>query len=164
MECFTRVDKRRSYICATNWFLIYFIHWKPKVFMMPKCVVAGDTASCRSFEWRHNGRDGVSNYQPHHCLFRRRSKKLSKPASLTFARGIHRWPVNSLHKWPVTRKIFPFDGVLMYYCGVFSTDNVSIIKNKIHIKSHDKAIMYFIAVKLPFVDLVSSNILYNLMA
>ena len=31
---------------------------------------------------RHNGRDGVSNHQPHHCLlkhlFRRRSKKKSK--------------------------------------------------------------------------------------
>ena len=32
--------------------------------------------------WRHNGRDGISNHQPHHCLlnrvFRRRSKKTSK--------------------------------------------------------------------------------------
>ena len=27
--------------------------------------------------------------------------------------GIHRWPVNSPHKWPVTRKMFPFDGVIM---------------------------------------------------
>ena len=35
-----------------------------------------------SLPWRHNGRDGVSNNQPHHCLlnrlFRRRSKKTSK--------------------------------------------------------------------------------------
>ena len=28
-------------------------------------------------------------------------------------RGIHRWPVNSLHKLPVTRKMFPFDDVIM---------------------------------------------------
>ena len=32
--------------------------------------------------WRHNGRDSVSNHQPHHCLlkrlFRRRSKNISK--------------------------------------------------------------------------------------
>ena len=28
-------------------------------------------------------------------------------------RGIHRGPVNSLHKWPVTRKMFPFDDVIM---------------------------------------------------
>ena len=35
-----------------------------------------------SLQWRHNGRDGISNYQPHDCLlnrlFRRRSKKSSK--------------------------------------------------------------------------------------
>ena len=34
-------------------------------------------------QWRHNGRYSVSNHQPHHCLlnrlFRRRSKKTSKP-------------------------------------------------------------------------------------
>ena len=33
-------------------------------------------------QWRHNGRDGVSNHQPRDCLlnrlFRRRSKKTSK--------------------------------------------------------------------------------------
>ena len=35
-----------------------------------------------SLRWRHNGHDGVSNHQPHHCLlnrlFRSRSKKTSK--------------------------------------------------------------------------------------
>ena len=38
--------------------------------------------SGKSLQWRHNGRDGVSNHQPHDCLlnrlFRRRSKKTSK--------------------------------------------------------------------------------------
>ena len=34
-------------------------------------------------------------------------------ASLAIVWGIHRWPVNSLHKWPVTRKMFPFDDVIM---------------------------------------------------
>ena len=34
-------------------------------------------------------------------------------ASLAFVRGIHRWPVNSPHKWPVTRRMFPFDDVIM---------------------------------------------------
>ena len=34
-------------------------------------------------------------------------------ASLAFVRGIHRWPVNSPHKEPVTRKMFPFDDVIM---------------------------------------------------
>ena len=35
------------------------------------------------------------------------------PASLAFVRGIHRRPVNSPHKWPVTRKMLPFDDVIM---------------------------------------------------
>ena len=34
-------------------------------------------------------------------------------ASLSFVRGIHPGPVNSPHKWPVTRKMFPFDEVIM---------------------------------------------------
>ena len=34
-------------------------------------------------------------------------------ASLAFVWGIHRGPVNSLHKWPVTRKMVPFDDVIM---------------------------------------------------
>ena len=29
-------------------------------------------------QWRYNERDGISNHQPHDCLFRRRSKKTSK--------------------------------------------------------------------------------------
>ena len=40
--------------------------------------------------------------------------------SLAFVQGIHRWPVNSLHKGPVTRKMFPFDDVIMYL--IFVTD------------------------------------------
>ena len=34
-------------------------------------------------------------------------------ALLAFVRGIHRWPMNSPHKWPITRKMFPFDDVIM---------------------------------------------------
>ena len=39
--------------------------------------------------------------------------KHQSSASLTFVRGIHRWPVNSPHKVPVTRKMFPFGDVIM---------------------------------------------------
>ena len=39
--------------------------------------------------------------------------KHQSSASLAFVRGNHRWPVNSPHKGPVTRKIFPFDDVIM---------------------------------------------------
>ena len=39
-------------------------------------------------------------------------------ASLAFVRVIHQWPVNSPHKGPVTRKMFPFDHVIMALSGV----------------------------------------------
>ena len=39
--------------------------------------------------------------------------KHQSSASLAFVWGIHRGPVNSPHKWPVTRKIVPFDDVIM---------------------------------------------------
>ena len=42
-------------------------------------------------------------------------RKHQSPASLAIVRGIHRGPVNSPHKWPVTRKMFPFDDVIMYW-------------------------------------------------
>ena len=76
-------------------------------------------------QWRYNGRDSISNHQPHHCLlsrlFRRKSKKTSKvrvtcictgnsPVTGEFPAQIR---VNSPHKWPVTRKMFPFDDVIM---------------------------------------------------
>ena len=40
-------------------------------------------------------------------------RKHQSSVSLAFVRRIHRGPVNSPHKWPVTRKIFPFDDVIM---------------------------------------------------
>ena len=41
-------------------------------------------------------------------------RKHQSSASLAFVWEIHRGPVNSPHKWPVTRKMFPFDDVIMY--------------------------------------------------
>ena len=68
-------------------------------------------------QWHHNGRDSVSNHQPHHCLlnrlFRRRSKKISKLRVTGLCAGNSPGPVNSPHKWPVMRKMFPFDDVIM---------------------------------------------------
>ena len=40
-------------------------------------------------------------------------RKHPSSASLAFVRGIHRWPVNSPHKGPATRKMLPFDDVIM---------------------------------------------------
>ena len=48
-------------------------------------------------------------------------RKYQSSASLAFVRGIHPRPVNSKHKLPVTRKMFPFDDVIM--CGMCNVNN-----------------------------------------
>ena len=52
-------------------------------------------------------------------------RKHQSSASLALVRGIHRGPVNSPHKWPVTRKMFPFDGVIM-------VTHITALKRKCH--------------------------------
>ena len=42
-------------------------------------------------------------------------RKHQRSASLAFVRGIYQGPVNFPHKWPLTRKLFPFDDVIMMY-------------------------------------------------
>ena len=39
--------------------------------------------------------------------------KHQSSTSLAFVWGLHRGPGNSPHQWPVTRKMFPFDDVIM---------------------------------------------------
>ena len=70
-----------------------------------------------TLQWRHNDHDSVSNHQPHGCLlnrlFRCRSKKTSKLRVTGLCVGNSPEPVNSPHKGPVTRKMFPFDDLIM---------------------------------------------------
>ena len=70
-----------------------------------------------ALQWRHNDHDGVSNYQYHGCLlnrvFRCRWKKTSKLRVTGLCAGTSPGAVNSPHKLPVTRKMFPFDDVIM---------------------------------------------------
>ena len=66
-------------------------------------------------------------------------RKHQSSASLAFAWGIHRWPVNSPHKWPVTRKILPFNDVIMHSCrwlDVCYKINMSYQYMKSHCKDH----------------------------
>ena len=69
------------------------------------------------FHWRNNDHDGVSNHQPHGCLLNRLLRRRSKKTSKLRVTGLCVWkspgPVNSPHKGPVTRKMFPFDDVIM---------------------------------------------------
>ena len=73
-------------------------------------------------------------------------RKHQSYVSLAYVRGIHQWPVDSLHRGPVTRKMFPFDDVIVKYrrgsrfdvlwCGFWQVDFTHIL--------HD----YFISVKM----------------
>ena len=57
-------------------------------------------------------------------------RKHQSSASLAFVRGIHRGPVNSPHKWPVTRKMFPFDDVIMLkWICILQHNHCSITKS-----------------------------------
>ena len=73
--------------------------------------------SAFSLQWRHNERNGVSNYSVSIVCSTVGSgadhTKHQSYASLAFVWGIHRWQVTSPHKMPVTRKMFPFDDVIM---------------------------------------------------
>ena len=40
-------------------------------------------------------------------------RKHQSSTSLAYVWVIHRGPVNSPHKWPITRKVFPFDGLII---------------------------------------------------
>ena len=68
-------------------------------------------------QWRHNEHGGVSNHQPYDCLlnrlFRRRSKKTSKLRVTGLCEGNSPVTGEFPHKRPVTRKMFPFDDVIM---------------------------------------------------
>ena len=49
--------------------------------------------------------------------------KHQSSASLAFVWGIHRGPVNSPQKWPVTRKMLPFDDVMMWILNTWRVDS-----------------------------------------
>ena len=73
--------------------------------------------SMLSLQWRHNGHDGITIHQRLDCLLnclpRHRSKKTSKLHVTGHCAGNSPEPVNSSHKRPVTRKMYPFDDVIM---------------------------------------------------
>ena len=79
-----------------------------------------------TLQWRHNERGGFLNHQHHDCLLNRLfkaqiKKKYQSSALLAFVGGgggNHWWPVNSPHKGLVTRKMSPFDDVIMRFLSV----------------------------------------------
>ena len=98
-------------VIAMQWCALVVAGWH-EVFL----TLTWSTTVILALLWRHNERDGVSNHRclrlPNH-LFRRISKKTLKLRVTGLCEGIHRWVVNSTHMGPVTRKMLPFNGVIM---------------------------------------------------
>ena len=73
-----------------------------------------------SLQWRHNERDGFSNHRRLYCLLnrlsRRRSRKTSNFRVIGLCEGNPPVTGGCPHKGSVTRKMFPFDGVVMHSC------------------------------------------------
>ena len=102
---------------------LYRIYHATSVHYRGAWITKRKSCSVPSLQWRHSGRDSVSNHQPHDCLinrlFRRRSNQTSKFRVTGLCVGKSPGPVNSPHKWPVTRKMFPFDGVILFWLTLF---------------------------------------------
>ena len=93
-QCLLLMRKWKVYVFIFCW-LNRFIHislYSPNKIMLAysevyiasgnEVFVVDISEELGALQWRHNGRDSVSNLQPHDCLlnrlFRRRSKKTSK--------------------------------------------------------------------------------------
>ena len=67
-----------------------------------------------ALQWRHNGRDSVSNHQPHDCLLNRLFRRRSKLRVTGLCAGDSPVTGEFPAQWPVTRKMIPFNDIIMY--------------------------------------------------
>ena len=118
-----------------NWALRNIIQWNGKrklynfvqenAFENIVCKMAPTLS--QPLHWRHNERDGVSNRQPHdclfNCLFRRRSKKTSKLRVTGLCKGNSPVTGELPEKRPVTQEMLPFDDVIMINVSDTATKN-----------------------------------------
>ena len=76
-----------------------------------------------TLQWRHNEHYGVSNRQPHDCILNR----LFKAQIKEIIKAPHHWQVTGEfpNKWPVTRKILPFDDVIIEFSLVGQRKQIS---------------------------------------
>ena len=111
---------------SSNLNILFKINSFTIIYVLLQCLMS---TTCRSkgvnqgaqhvtLQWRHNGR--LIAFQIYSLTIFYSTvysdadqRKHQSSASLAFVRGIHRGPVNFPHKWPVTRKMFPFDDVIM---------------------------------------------------
>ena len=80
-------------------------------------------------------------------------RKYISSALLAFAWEIHRGPVNSPRKWPVTRKMFPFDDVIVYNSGVCLR-----LSQVIGLIKHHKVFMFYMSVRMIWWNTLGANL------
>ena len=92
---------------------VVVVEWHAKV----NVATMLDYGASITLLWRHNRRDGVSNHQPHdyllNRLFRRRSNTTSEFRVTGLCEGNSPVTGDSPYKGPITRKMFPFDDVII---------------------------------------------------
>ena len=114
------------HVCTESWVTPYEMPYKDRIGRWGR--VTGDRDYPCALHWRHNYHDDVSNHQPYSCLlnrlFRRRSKKTSKLRVTGLCVRNSAGPVTSPHKGPVTRKMFPFDDVIMELVGFLHNNHL----------------------------------------
>ena len=92
--------------------------------------------------WRHNGRlkSPASPLFTQPFIQAQIKENIKAPRHWPLCGEYHRSPVNSPHKWPVTRKLFPFDDVVMLreisgmYCNTFLQSSSSSQMNKVTVQ------------------------------
>ena len=107
-------------------------------------MFAGNERRWWSLQWRLDGRDNVSNHQPHVCflnrLFRHRSKKTSKLCVTGLCGGNSSGAGDFPAKWPVTRKFFIW--WRHHYCPAFADSSAAtwlLDERKMHICTPQRA-------------------------
>ena len=113
LECQPAIRSADIYI---EMLLSQVIVWQTpaiKRYMPPKYLSIMYLLPRVPLEWRHNGRDGVSNHRPHQCLLNRLFSHRSNKTSKLRVTGLFVGNWIPRPKWPVTRKMFPFDDVIM---------------------------------------------------
>ena len=109
-------------------FIVFYIHFVKS----GGAIHLFDSNSC-TLLWLQNGRDGVSNHQPHDCLlnrlFRRRSKKTSKLR----ATGLCEGNLTMTGEFPIQRasnaekvSIWWRHHEWLYYCALNKWDAISV--------------------------------------
>ena len=105
------------HVCSSSVISLFISSGTVYIIILEICLDRYTVISTGSLHWRHNDHGSVSNHQPHGCLlnrlFRHTSKKTSKLRVTGLFAGNSPGLVNSPHKGPVTRKMFPFDDVIM---------------------------------------------------